>query len=401
MVASDKSTSKRIIVLYANSFPIGGAATNRVTHLCKILKQEGNSIRLYITRPTEKPDNLKTARKGVFEGIEFCYVNKNIIWPEKLARKIQSQLIGLIKTALILIRGDFDLVLSYADYSLIHHFIYFIVSKIRRKKIVYAIDEFPWSVIYHTSSVFDKIFLKVFYKLFDGLIVMTFTLAEYYSGKVRKDAIIHQLPMTVDMDRFNVQLTHKIKGPSYIAYCGYDISTKNGLIVSKDGVDILIEAFSIIIPKHPDIFLYIIGEYNKYRVQQVEKLHLSGRVVFIGNVHRDNIPEYLFNAKLLVLARPNNKQAQGAFPSKLGEYLATANPVVATKVGEIPLYLKDNWNAFLAEPGNVQSFAEKMDYVLSNPGIAKKIGTRGRELAENEFDYKKQGIKLQEFLTKL
>ena len=49
---------------------------------------------------------------------------------------------------------------------------------------------------------------------------------------------------------------------------------------------------------------------------------------------------------MLVLARPDNIQAKGGFPTKLGEYLATGNPVVVTKVGEIPNYLIDGVNAF-------------------------------------------------------
>jgi hypothetical protein len=66
---------KKIIILYPNSFPIGGAATNRVIHICKALNQEGNILKIYITRPTEKRNNVKTKRKGINEGIEFYYVN--------------------------------------------------------------------------------------------------------------------------------------------------------------------------------------------------------------------------------------------------------------------------------------------------------------------------------------
>ena len=61
------------------------------------------------------------------------------------------------------------------------------------------------------------------------------------------------------------------------------------------------------------------------------------------------MPKYLCNAKLLALARPDSIQAQGGFPTKLGEYLATGRPVVVTKVGEIPDYLEDGVNAFLSD----------------------------------------------------
>jgi glycosyltransferase involved in cell wall biosynthesis len=392
---------KRFIILYPNSFPIGGAATNRIIHICKALNQEGNILKLYVTRPTEKRNNIQTTRTGNYDAIEFCYVNKSIIWPERLINKVICQFIGIIKTSIILAKEDYDIVLSYADYSFIHHFIYFLFVKARQKKIVYAIDEYPWSVIYRTNSIFNKLFLRFFYRLFDALLIMTFKLMDYYSTKIRDGALMYHLPMTVETERFNSQVSSLKENPSYIAYCGYDIKNVGSTIFSKDGVDILIDAFAILSKQHQNILLYIIGESNEYRFRQVEKLNLKEKVIFTGNVNRNDIPKYLCNAELLVLARPDNLQAEGAFPSKLGEYLATGNPVVVTKVGEIPLYLKDNWNAFLAEPGNVQSFAERMDYALSNPDLAKKVGIRGKELAENEFDYKRQGIKLQEFLNKI
>ncbi len=57
---------------------------------------------------------------------------------------------------------------------------------------------------------------------------------------------------------------------------------------------------------------------------------------------------------------PDSKQAQGGFPTKLGEYLATGNPVCATTVGEIPDYLVDGESVYFAVPGSVDSFADAM-----------------------------------------
>lgn len=393
--------SKKIIILYPNSFPNSGAATNRVIHICKALYHEGNTLKLYITRPTEKKSDVRTTRTGNFEGIEFNYVNKNIIWPNDLIGKVICQLRGIINTLIILTKEDYDIVLSYADYSLFHHLIYFLFIKRRKKKIIYAVDEYPWSVIYNTNTIFNKLYLRVFYKLFDALLVITHTLMEYYSTKIRKGARMHHLPMTVETDKFINRSNNFMKNSSYIAYCGNDIKNVGGDRFSRDGVDILIDSFAIISRKHYDVFLYIIGKSNQYRYQQVERLNLLEKVIFTGEIPRNDLLNYLCNAKLLALAKPDNIAAQGSFPSKLGEYLATGNPVVVTKVGEIPFYLKDNWSAFLAEPGDVQSFAEKMDYALSNPDISKKIGMRGREIAENEFDYKKEGSELREFLSKV
>ena len=119
------------------------------------------------------------------------------------------------------------------------------------------------------------------------------------------------------------------------------------------------------------------------------QLGVTDRVVFTGAVSPSDMPQLLYNAAILALARPNNLQAQNGFPTKLGEYLATGNPVVVTRVGEIPLFIKDMENGFLADP-NPKSIEEKLSWVANNYEKALRIGRRGRELAFSEFSYAKQ-----------
>jgi glycosyltransferase involved in cell wall biosynthesis len=118
----------------------------------------------------------------------------------------------------------------------------------------------------------------------------------------------------------------------------------------------------------------------------------------VGYKHRDEIPQYIKNASLLVLPRPNSKQAQGGFPTKLGEYLASANPTCVTKVGEISEYLTDNISTFMAKPGDVNSLANAMLRALSEPELAKKIGIAGLRVAEKHFNMQKQAKELNAFI---
>ena len=116
---------------------------------------------------------------------------------------------------------------------------------------------------------------------------------------------------------------------------------------------------------------------------------------------RDKIPAYLNNAKILALARPKSLVADAGFPSKLTEYLATGIPVVVTEVGEIPVYLKDNENAFISQPDSVDAFAEKLDFVLGNYEVAKKVALKGKELTRTIFNYNYQAKRMIGFINSL
>ena len=71
---------------------------------------------------------------------------------------------------------------------------------------------------------------------------------------------------------------------------------------------------------------------------------------------------------------------------------------MVTSVGEIPNYLQDKKNAFLAIPGSVESLTEKIYEVLENLDLAKKIGLNGRKVAEINFNKIQQTKKIIQFI---
>lgn len=230
----------------------------------------------------------------------------------------------------------------------------------------------------------------------DYFAIMTKTLLEYYKGLTKnKNAKFIHLPMTVDLDRFSkpLPLLNEFKSP-YIAFVGV-------MNDAKDGVNILIEAFSKITNNFPNYNLYLVGSWG-YDTPRHKKmiidLNLEDKVFWMGEHEKGTIPAIIKNAALLVLSRPDSKQAQGGFPTKLGEYLATGNPVCATTVGEIPDYLTDGESVYFAEPGSVDSFANAMQRALSNPEEAKRIGVNGRKVAETHFNKDIQAKILYDFL---
>jgi glycosyltransferase involved in cell wall biosynthesis len=216
-----------------------------------------------------------------------------------------------------------------------------------------------------------------------GLFVISNPLKEYFVGQGVNQTRIRIVNMMVDPLRFaNVRKSEVCA--KYIAYCG-NVSNK------KDGVDLLIESFARISHLFPDVYLYIMGKITgeistNSNVLLAKKLGISERVIFTGIVPYEDMPQMLKNATILALNRPNNKQAQYGFPTKLGEYLLTGNPVVITSVGDIPRYIKDGISGMISEPNNTDEFAKKMEWLLEHPEEAKVIGENGKQVALKSFN---------------
>ncbi len=240
----------------------------------------------------------------------------------------------------------------------------------------------------------NHVFVEAINKI-DLFAVMTKALYNHYQRFANYNSKFIILPLTVDMSRFrSISKINVSYQKPYIAYIG-------SLSNQKDGIDILIKAFSKLIKKHLNLHLNIAGFYHydvPMQKELIDELNLGDKVHYLGVLSREKIPEFITNACLLVMARPNSHQAEGGFPTKLGEYLATGNPVCVTSVGEISEYLQDNESAFIAIPGNVDSFAEAMERALNNPMNAMRVGKNGKRVAEKNFSIEVQSKRLSDFL---
>ena len=228
-----------------------------------------------------------------------------------------------------------------------------------------------------------------------GMFTISTALKKVFQDLGVKQVVV--VNMTVDIGRF-IELEKQVQECRYIAYCG---TASN----NKDGVDRLIKAFSIVHKKYVDMKLYIIGKAptkgdESGNLKLVDDLELNDAVVFTGIVPAKKMPQLLKNAELLALARPDSLQAQCGFPTKLGEYLLTENPVVVTKVGDIPLFLEDGVSALLVEPDDIEGFANKMIWALDYPDEAAIIGKEGSKVALKEFNYKTEAKKIVDVIFK-
>ena len=110
------------------------------------------------------------------------------------------------------------------------------------------------------------------------------------------------------------------------------------------------------------------------------------------------VPVILKSAYLLVSSQPNSKRAEGGFPTKLGEYMATGVPAILTDVGEITKYVQDGVHVYIVEPENHIAYANKLDFILSNYSEALSIASTAKEYLLNNFDYKSVSKNLLDFL---
>jgi glycosyltransferase involved in cell wall biosynthesis len=104
-------------------------------------------------------------------------------------------------------------------------------------------------------------------------------------------------------------------------------------------------------------------------------------------------------ADILCMPRIDTGYAHAGFPFKLGEFLATGKPVIASAVSDVPAFLEDRKDAILVPPGASEAIVEAVDFLIDHPEKAFEMGACGKEKARHLFDYRKQGEALLTFFS--
>jgi glycosyltransferase involved in cell wall biosynthesis len=110
---------------------------------------------------------------------------------------------------------------------------------------------------------------------------------------------------------------------------------------------------------------------------------LSERVRFLG--YRTDLSRLLAAADLVVL--PSISEG---LPLAAVEALAAARPIIATETGGTPEVVLDGQTGLLVQPNDSAALAAAMHRVLSDPALARRLGTNGRRFVEQHFDVRVQ-----------
>lgn len=160
------------------------------------------------------------------------------------------------------------------------------------------------------------------------------------------------------------------------------------------GIEYLIEAMSRLKEADYNWRLIIVGDgdLRQHYVDFSGQLNIDYKTIFAGYVPNEDLPKYYNLADVVVLPSVDKSEAFGL---ALVEGMACGKAVVASNLAGVRSVVEDGVNGFLTEPKNADDLASKINYLLTNPAVASGFGFRGREKAEQQYDWKIIGKQLE------
>ncbi len=242
-----------------------------------------------------------------------------------------------------------------------------------------------------------KAVLKRLYMDARVLIGVSTTSAELISRLVEHPRI-RVVPGGVDIDRFRPDEKDRREMREKLEVGGDDIVVfYPSRWAPVKGTHIMAQAIDHIAREMPSVFRKLVflltGRASapvSYRREVEEKIPPDARVIIMDRIDPQDMPLY-YRASDIV-AVPSLFEMQGI---SVLEAMASAVPVVASKVGGITGILRDGMDGFLVEPGNPAELADKIIHLSESENLRRKMGEVARKRAM-EFSWTRVAERMEE-----
>lgn len=210
--------------------------------------------------------------------------------------------------------------------------------------------------------------------------------------------ILAYIPNGVDIKRFTPGL------PTAKSYQLLQATPEQKIILAvrrhdpKCGLDYLIQAIPKIVARHPEAVFCLIGDgvQTAELKRLVAELRIDKFVKFLGRMSHETLPLAFRAAYCSVL--PSIYEAVSL--SGL-ESLACGIPVVGTKVGGIPEFVKPGHTGLLVEPYSADALADALNYLLDNPEERDKMAEECAQFVAKNFSWEVAARKTLDFYYSL
>ena len=191
-------------------------------------------------------------------------------------------------------------------------------------------------------------------------------------GKVKNLKKIDTLHDGVDLIKFKNNRIIENSTP-LLTYCG-------SLSKSK-GIDLIINSAKYI----NNVEFLIIGglKVDVDHYKEIANDNGVKNINFIGQVNYSDVPNLLNKSDILLLpsSAKNIKSRNYTSAMKLFEYMSIGKPIIASNIPSNTEILENNLNCLLFEPDNPKSMVEKINTLIKDKELNKKITKNSSKLA--------------------
>ncbi len=229
------------------------------------------------------------------------------------------------------------------------------------------------------------------FKKCHAIITQTYTLRRIISKFANKPIFV--VPNGVDIrkfgpDKFSWRLRNKYASKDEV------LITFVGAFKRWHGLHQIPKIAEKLLSRHRNAKFLLVGGGPMYSTVKCACKRLGDKVMLPGPMKSERIPKILASSDILIapfdISGYKTLEDYGFWwcPIKLFEYMASGKPIVSYNFEEVKNIVKDA--GLLANPNDLDQFIEYISQLVEDEGFRKRLGKRGREIAEREYDWGKR-----------
>lgn len=169
-----------------------------------------------------------------------------------------------------------------------------------------------------------------------------------------------------------------------------------GRLSEQKGMCYFIEAAQEVLKSHPKARFFLVGEgeLKDQLYQQVALKGLQDKIIFLG--YRSDVQNVVSQLDFVVLS-----SLWEGLPLTPIEAFSVGKTVIGTNVDGTPEIIRDGVDGYLVEPRNIGQLAKKINFLLENPEVRKKLEEQAAKRYRENFSFEKFSQKYVDFYKEL
>ena len=197
------------------------------------------------------------------------------------------------------------------------------------------------------------------------------------------------IPNAVDIDSFAVGGEPDEELKTQLGLAGCTVVGFIGSFYAYEGLDLLLDAFPLILYRLPDVRLLLVGGGPQEQAlkEQARRLQIEDKVVFTGRVPHQDVQRYYDLIDVLAYPRHSMRLTELVTPLKPLEAMAQGRLLVASDVGGHRELIRDGETGMLFHAGSATSLEETIMKLLVKRDYWLEMRAAGRAFVENERNW--------------
>ena len=196
-----------------------------------------------------------------------------------------------------------------------------------------------------------------------------------------EESKISVLPNAVDSSKFKI-IAKDAELEKELGFENKVVIGYIGSFVDYEGLDLLLEACSILKEKHGDIFrLLLVGDGDTMQLlrRTTRFLQLEDQVVFTGRIPHDEVQKYYSLIDIAPLPRKGLRVCELVSPLKPFEAMGSGKVLVVSSVQALAEIVNDGVTGMVFEKDNSADLAEKLETAILDENLRKSIGNNANK----------------------